>query len=200
MRRICQHQPVSFRQGFTYIFEAEVVEAEFEVDQRLVHPQAVHELATDLCVQFVVRQVQTQKGRVLRQGLDHLLDTRVLLAVVRQIVRLEVQEPQRLVQAEGQGEDAGRRQTQAVSFELKLPQSLVGEEGSSQILTLFVLDVLANETESLQGGVVSHDLGQNHGASRTQFETREGVVQRGLVDLRLLVRHARLSTRKQIRN
>ncbi len=48
--------------SFTYIFQAELVEAEFKVnDSSLVEAvgvEQVHELAPDLLVKFVVRKVQ----------------------------------------------------------------------------------------------------------------------------------------------
>ena len=132
MRRIYRLKRVSKwkKVTTTYILKAEVVEAKFEVDEGLVFFEAVHELAPDLSIQFVVREIKTHQRLVTREGLDHFLNARVLLTIMRQVVRLEVEELESRVLAQGHSEHFCRRQTQAVSFQLQLTKNLVGQEGS----------------------------------------------------------------------
>ena len=71
-----------------------MIEAEFKVNDRslveTVRVEEVDELTTNLFIELVVCKVQTQKGRVLGESSDHVLNSLVFFAFVAQIIGLEV--------------------------------------------------------------------------------------------------------------
>lgn len=74
------------------------------------------------------------------------------------------------------GEGFSGLKAEAVTFELKLAQSLVGEQGARQILSLFVLDALAAQVQGGQSRIVCNDLGDDLSARATKLKTRHGVL------------------------
>ena len=72
------------------MFEVEVVEAEFEINQRalvkLARIKKINKLTTDLLVKTVVGKIQAQQCGVACKSLNHFLDATVLLCIVRQVV------------------------------------------------------------------------------------------------------------------
>ena len=79
----------------TYVFEAELVETEFKVNDgsliETVRVKEIDELATNLFIKLVVGKVETKQGRVLGQSSDHILNSLVFFAFVTQIIGLEVE-------------------------------------------------------------------------------------------------------------
>lgn len=110
-------QPVLIVHGFvpsqeslnrTDIFKAELVEAKFKIYQSLIDLKHVFELGADLGVESIVGHVQAEQSFVVFHGFNHLFNTVVLLPLVRQVVRLEVQVLKCFVVAQGEGKDASR--------------------------------------------------------------------------------------------
>ena len=153
------------------VLQAETIEAEFKIDQRVVLMQAVNELAPDLLVQFIVAEVQTEQGLVARQRLNHFFNTAIFFAVMGQIVGFEVEGPKRLVLSQGYGEDSGSLQAKAVAFELELAQRFVAEEHASQVLPLLILDALPVQVQSLERIIVTDHFGENEATSGTHLHT-----------------------------
>ena len=107
--------------------------------------KTVNELTANLLIKLVVAQVETEERGVVGQGLDYLLDTQVLLAVMRQVVRLEVQVPQCFILAQRNGENSRRLHAETVTLQLHLAKRLVVQQQASDVLALLILDALPTE-------------------------------------------------------
>ena len=87
--------------------------------------KTLNEMTAKMLIKLVVAQVETQERGVRGQGLDYLLDTEVLLAVMGQVVRFEVQVPQSFILAKRRGKNSRRLHAKAVTLQLHLAERLV---------------------------------------------------------------------------
>lgn len=72
------------------LFQAELIETEFKINDGLLieafRIEQVAELAADLLIKAVIGHVETEKGLVVDQGLDHFLNASVLFTHSSQVV------------------------------------------------------------------------------------------------------------------
>lgn len=83
--------PIRYESGrVTYIFEAEVVEAEFKIDQRFLalstRIEQIDKVASNFYTEAIISHVQAEQRCVLLQCVDHFLNATVFLRVVCQVV------------------------------------------------------------------------------------------------------------------
>ena len=121
--------------------------------------KTVNELTANLLIELVIAQVEAQESLIGSQCLYHILYASGLLPIMRQIVRLEVQVPQRLILSQSQGKHTCRLHAQAVPLQLDLPQRPIGEKHARNVLPLLVLDALSTQVDRFQGRVESDNFG-----------------------------------------